>query len=230
MFCSYCFLNNYLLEYKMLKRLSVIAIVLLFFTNSSYSQQGYGSEISGVFAIPTGKDAQIYNVGFGGLAGFYYDVDDKIRLSLVLGFIRLGLSNDELNKKLGTANKGSAKINGSTTAIPVILSFRLITPGPKMRFYGLLEAGVYTYWTKAKGTYFPGDGEVPIDESEFRSEVGLAVGGGVLFPLSEDLNLDFNVRYHFIRDSEYLNLGNTVASTTSQILTIGLGVNWFFPL
>lgn len=214
----------------MLKTLSLIIIVLLCIINTSYSQQGYGSEVSGIFAIPTGKDASIYNVGFGGLAGFYYDVDEKIRLSLVLGFIRLGVSNDELNKKLSSANKGSANIDGSISAIPVVLSFRLITPGPKMRFYGLLEAGIYTYWSKAEGTYFPGDGEVPIDESEFRSEVGLAVGGGVLFPLNDELNLDFNVRYHFVRDSEYLNLGNTVASTTSQILTFGIGVNWFFPL
>jgi len=213
----------------MLKKLSIIIIFLLFFTITSYSQQGYGSEVSGVLAIPTGKDARIYNVGFGGLTGFYYDVDDKIRLSLVLGFIRLGVSNDELNKKLGNANKGSANIDGSTTAIPVILSFRLITPGSKMRFYGLLEAGIYTYWSKAEGTYFPGDGEVPIDKSEFRSEPGFTAGGGVLFPINEELNIDFNVRYTFVQDSEYLDLGGTSVAT-SQMLLLGVGLNWFFPL
>lgn len=213
----------------MLKTLSFIIIVLFCFINTSYSQLGYGSEVSGILAIPTGKDASIYNVGFGGLAGFYYDVDDKIRLSLVIGFIRLGVNNDELNKKLGNANQGRANINGSTTAIPVILSFRLITPGPKMRFYGLLEAGIYTYWSKADGTYFPGDGEIPIDKSEFRSEPGFTAGGGMLFPLNEELNIDFNVRYTFVQDSEYLNLGGTSVAT-SQMLLLGVGVNWFFPL
>lgn len=213
----------------MLKTLSFIIIVLFCFINTAYSQLGYGSEVSGILAIPTGKDASIYNVGFGGLAGFYYDVDDKIRLSLVIGFIRLGVNNDELNKKLSNANQGRANINGSTTAIPVILSFRLITPGPKMRFYGLLEAGIYTYWSKADGTYFPGDGEVPIDKSEFRSEPGFTAGGGMLFPLNEELNIDFNVRYTFVQDSEYLNLGGTSVAT-SQMLLLGVGVNWFFPL
>jgi opacity protein-like surface antigen len=213
----------------MLKSLSFIIIVLFCFINTAYSQLGYGSEVSGILAIPTGKDASIYNVGFGGLAGFYYDVDDKIRLSLVIGFIRLGVNNDELNNKLSNANQGSANINGSTTAIPVILSFRLITPGPKMRFYGLLEAGIYTYWSKAEGTYFPGDGEVPIDKSEFRSEPGFTAGGGMLFPLNEELNIDFNVRYTFVQDSEYLNLGGTSVAT-SQMLLLGVGVNWFFPL
>lgn len=213
----------------MFVKISSVIIVLFCFINTSYSQLGYGSEVSGVLAIPTGKDASIYNVGFGGLAGFYYDVDDKIRLSLVIGFIRLGVNKDELNKKLSNANQGSTNIDGSTTAIPVILSFRLITPGPKMRFYGLLEAGIYTYWSKAEGTYFPGDGEVPIDRSEFRSEPGFTAGGGVLFPLNEELNIDFNVRYTFIQDSEYLNLGG-ISVATSQMLLLGVGVNWFFPL
>jgi len=214
----------------MLKKLSIIIIVLFFSMNTSYSQQGFGSEVSGIFAIPTGKDANLYNIGFGALAGFYYDVEDNIRVALVLGYIRMGLDDTALNKKLSGSNKGSADINGSVNAIPILFSFRLVTPGPGMRFYGLVEAGIYTYWTKAKGTYFPGDGEVPIDESEFRSELGLAVGGGVLFPLNDEFNIDLNVRYHFVRDSEYLNLANDVASATSQILTFGIGVNWFFPL
>ena len=214
----------------MLKKLSIVIIALLCFLNTSYSQQGFGSEVSGIFAIPTGKDANLYNIGFGALAGFYYDVEENIRLALVLGYIRMRLDNTALNKKLAGNNKGSADINGSVNAIPILFSFRLVTPGPRMRFYGLVEAGVYTYWTKANGTYFPGNGEVPIDQSEFRSEVGLAVGGGVLFPLNDELNFDFNVRYHFIQDSEYLNLENTIAATTSQVLMLGLGVNWFFPL
>ena len=208
----------------------LILLTFLLMSGITMSQSGYGTDVTGVFAIPTGKDAKLYNPGFGALAGFYYDVEENVRLALVLGFIRMGLDNDELNKKLAGNNKGSADINGSVNTIPILVSFRLVTPGPKMRFYGLVEAGIYTYWTKAEGTYFPGDGEVPIDESEFRSEVGLAVGGGVLFPLNDELNFDFNIRYHFVRDSEYLNIGNTVASTTSQMLTLGVGVSWFFPL
>ena len=208
----------------------IIIFLILHIYSSSFAQAGYGTDVTGVVAIPTGKDAKLYNIGFGGLAGFYYDVENNVRLALVLCYVGMGLDNTELNKKLAGNNNGSADINGSVNAIPILISFRLVTPGPKMRFYGLVEAGVYTYWTKANGTYFPGDGEVPIELSEFRSEVGLAVGGGVLFPLNEEINFDFSVRYHFIQDSEYLNLENTIAATTSQVLMLGLGVNWFFPL
>ena len=214
----------------MMRKFFISVLFLVLASSSTFGQSGYGSEVSGIFAIPTGKDANLYNIGFGALAGFYYDVEENIRLALVLGYIRMRLDNTALNKKLAGSNRGSADINGSVNTIPILFSFRLVTPGPRMRFYGLVEAGVYTYWTKANGIYFPGDGEVPIDQSEFRSEVGLAVGGGVLFPLNDELNFDLSVRYHFIQDSEYLNLENTIAATTSQVLMLGLGVNWFFPL
>ncbi len=213
-----------------MRKFFISVLFLMLASSSAFGQSGYGTDVTGVFALPIGKDANLYNPGFGALAGFYYDIEENVRLALVLGFIRMGLNNSELNKKLAGDNQGSADINGSVNAIPILVSFRLVTPGPKMRFYGLIEGGIYTYWNKAKGTYFPSDGEVPIDESEFRSEVGLAVGGGVLFPLNDELNFDFNVRYHFVRDSEYLNIGNTVAATTSQMLTLGVGVSWFFPL
>jgi opacity protein-like surface antigen len=213
----------------MLKILSFIILLTLCTINTSFSQQGFGTDVTGILAAPIGKNAQPYDIGFGGLAAFYYDIEDKIRLAITLGFIRLGVNNDELNKSLSDAGQGSVNIDGSMSAIPVLVSFRIITPGPDARFYGLLEAGIYTYWSKAKGTYFPGNEEVPIDKSEFRSEPGFTVGGGLLFPLSENLNADLNVRYTFIRDSEYINLGST-AIETSQLLMFGLGLNWFFPL
>ena len=195
---------------------------------SNFAQQGYGTSISGVVAVPIGKNSDIYNIGFGALAGFYYDLDEKFRIELLFGYITLGLDGEELNKKIQEANAGSSSITGSSNAIPVTISFQLLTPGPGPRFYGLIEAGIYTYWSRAEGTYFPGNGNVPIDRSEFRSEAGFSVGGGVLFPLREELNLEIKVRYTFVQDSEYLNLGNTSLSN-SQVLLFGIGLNWFFP-
>jgi opacity protein-like surface antigen len=196
---------------------------------SIYAQPGYGTSVSGILAVPTGKNSEIYNIGYGALASFYYDVDEKIRIAVVLGYITLGLDGDELNKILEQSDAGSSRITGSSNAIPVIVAFQLITPRSGTRFYGLLEAGIYSYWSRAEGIHFPGDGEVSIDRSEFRSEAGFSIGGGVLFPLSEELNLDVNLRYTFVQDSEYLNLGNTSLSN-SQVLLFGIGLNWFFPL
>jgi len=214
----------------MLKFSSLLTVVLFIASFNLSAQTGYGTDVTAIIGIPTGKNSQVYNIGFGGLASFYYDIEDNVRLALTLGFIRMSVDNEGLNKALTeSGGSGTVDIDGVLRSIPVILSVRLITPGPKIRFYGMLEGGIYTYWSKATGTYFPGNGEVPIDESEFRSEPGFAAGIGILFPLKEDLNFDINVRYTFIQDSEYLNLGNSTISS-SQMLMFGLGVNWFFTL
>jgi hypothetical protein len=95
----------------------------------------------------------------------------------------------------------------------------------------LLEGGLYTYRTSISGSYtITGSTPVQVDESEFRSEPGVAFGGGVLFPLNEELSIDANVRYHWIRDSEYLNYGSGNSIANSRLLSIGVGANWFFPL
>ena len=210
---------------------SILILIILFgFPSLIPAQVGYGTEVNAVVSIPTGKNDQVYNAGFGGLAGFYYDIADNVRLALTLGFISVGVDNDGLNKALAEQGvSGSVSIDGSLNAIPAILSLRFITPGSNTKFYGLLEGGIFTYWSKANGTYFPGDGEVPIDKSEFRSEPGFTVGGGALIPLSEGMNLDINIRYTFVQNSEYLNVGNN-SITASQMLMFGAGLNWFFPL
>ena len=228
-------MNFLLLSNMQFKKITIIKsfLITIFICSgnliSNFAQPGYGTSVSGILAVPTGKNSEIYNIGFGALAGFYYDIDENIRIELILGYITLGLNSDELNKNLEHANAGSSRLSGSSNAIPVIVSFQLITPGPDIRFYGLLEAGIYSYWSRAEGTYFPGDGEVPIDRSDFRSEAGFSVGGGILFLLSEGFNLDANLRYTFIQDSEYLNFGTTSISH-SQLLLFGIGLNWFFPL
>ena len=211
------------------KTFLILIFVTVGYVSAVIAQSGYGADISGITATPAGKNSKIYNTGFGGLVGFYYDANHIIRIALSLGYFSLGLNAIELNNTLKEENNGSANIRGSSNAIPVIVSFRLITSGPNMRFYGLFEAGIYTYWSKAEGTYFSGEGNVPIDQSEFRSEAGFSLGGGVLYPLSERLNLDVNLRYTFIQDSEYLILGNTSISQ-SQVLLFGIGLNLFFPL
>jgi hypothetical protein len=50
--------------------------------------------------------------------------------------------------------------------------------------------------------------------------------------LNEELSIDANLRYHWINDSEYSDVQTTDGTTlgSSKLFTIGVGVNWFFPL
>lgn len=208
-----------------MSKLISIIVLIISFQMISLAQSGYGTELTGNFVLPIGKNAEYYNVGFGGLVGFYYDITDNLRMALVLGYLRSGINESKVNKYY--ANDGQdADIKGGVGAIPALLSLRLISPGPGMRFYGMLEGGIYTYRTNFSGTYGSG---APLDESEFRSEPGFVFGGGLLFPFNKEISLDVNIRYHWIQDSEYINYtGSSIAN--SRLLTLGVGVNWFFAL
>ncbi|MBT8379028.1 MAG: outer membrane beta-barrel protein [Ignavibacteria bacterium] len=214
-----------------MKNLILIFTLSALISSLSFSQTGYGTEVTGNFVLPIGKNAEDYSVGFGGLVGFYYDITENFRLALVLGYLHVPINESKINGDFTSGGQqGTINVSGGVGAIPAIFSLRLVSPGPKMRFYGLLEGGLYTYSTSISGSYTLGGSTIQVDESEFRSEPGFAFGGGVLFPLNEELSVDANVRYHWVRDSEYINYGSGSSIDNSRLLSIGVGVNWFFPL
>lgn len=215
----------------MVKSVYLVVMMLMFISSVSFTQTGYGTEVTGNYVLPIGKGAEDYNAGPGVLVGFYYDLTDNLRLALVLGYLSLGINEDRINGDFSSGGQaGNLTISGGIAAIPAIFSLRLLSPGRQVRFYGLLEGGLYTYSTSISGTYTLGSQTIPVDESEFRSEPGFVFGGGLLFPLNEELSLDLNVRYHWVRDSEYLNYGSGSSIANSRLISLGLGVNWYFPL
>ena len=204
--------------------------MIVCFLQVVYPQQKYGSELLLNIAVPAGSQAKYYNTGLGVTGGFYYDIENNIRLGLSLGYIRIGANSEEIrNYYKSLVSEGDLSMTGSIRALPVNITFRLISPDGKLRFYGLLEGGLFTYWIKASGNYINNGGNVTIDKSEFRSEPGFALGVGTLFKLEETLSLDFNVKFQFVQDSEYINIGNSTIST-SRLLIIGAGLNWNFDV
>jgi len=225
-----------------MKKLFLLSLVLLLISDLSYSQKAYGSELSATVAIPTGPSSEYYNTGYGAIGGFYYDMESNWRLGLTLGFIRFGVNSTEVNNYFQTLNQpGNIDIDGSVSTIPILFSGKYIFPSSSStKFYGILEAGLYVYWTKAKGNIIysgTAPGEVPIDQSEFSSEVGFDLGFGVLFPVSDEISIDASVRYHVVRNSgtikvKYDNQGNYDEETvgTSHFVNIAVGANWNFDL
>jgi opacity protein-like surface antigen len=219
--------------------------VSLLFSSLTFSQSSYGSDLSATVAFPTGVNAEYFKTGYGAIGGFYYEMESNWRIGLTLGFIYSGINGDEVNNYFQTLDQqqGSVDLSGSVSTIPILLSFKYMLPGSSPRFYGIVEAGLYLYSTKANGTitYSGNNGSAPIDESEFSSEPGFALGLGALFPVSKEISIDVNARYHFVRNSgtikvkyNYDNQGNyypteeTVGS--SHFINIGVGANWNFDL
>jgi len=229
-----------------MKNLFKILFVSLLYSILTFSQSSYGSDLSATVAFPTGVNAEYFKTGYGAIGGFYYEMESNWRIGLTLGYIYSGINGDEVNNYFQTLDQqqGSVDLSGSVSTIPILLSFKYMLPGgSSLRFYGIIEAGLYLYSTKANGTitYSGNAGTAPIDQSEFSSEPGFDLGFGALFPVSKEISLDINTRYHFVRNSgtikvkyDYDNQGNyfpteeTVGS--SHFINVGVGANWNFDL
>lgn len=228
-----------------MKTIISILFTVLLFSTLNFGQSSYGSDLSATVAFPTGVNSEYFNTGFGAIGGFYYQMESNWRIGLTLGFIYSGINSDELNNYLQSLDQqqGTVDINGNVSTIPILLSFKYMLPNASPKIYGIIEAGLYVYWTKANGTItYPGTvGSSPIDESEFSSEPGFALGLGALFPMSKEISIDVNARYHFVRNSgtikvryNYDNQGNPYPSEetvgSSHFINIGVGANWNFDL
>jgi hypothetical protein len=126
-----------------MKKYILVTICLLVLNITSFAQNGYGTELTGNLVIPIGKNAEYFNIGFGGLVGFYYDVADNFRMALVLGYLRSSINESKVNEIYASGGQ-EANITGGVGVIPALISIRFISPGPGMRLYGLLEGGLYT--------------------------------------------------------------------------------------
>jgi len=228
-----------------MKNIIIILFVSLLFSTSAFSQNSYGSDLSATVAFPTGVNAEYFNTGYGAIGGFYYEMDSNWRIGLTLGFIYSGINGEEVNNYFQTLDQqqGTVELTGNVSTIPILLSFKYMLPGSSPRFYGIIEAGLYLYSTNLNGTitYSGNAGTAPIDQSEFSSEPGFALGLGALFPVSKEISIDVNARYHFVRNSEtikvkydYDNQGNYYASEetvgSNHFINVGLGANWYFEL
>jgi len=227
-----------------MKNIIIILFVALLCSTLTFSQNSYGSDLSATVAFPTGVNAEYFKTGYGAIGGFYYEMESNWRIGLTLGFIYSGINGDEVNNYFQTLDQqqGSVALTGNVSTIPILLSFKYMLPGTSPRFYAIIEAGLYLYSTNANGTitYSGNAGSAPIDQSEFSSEPGFALGLGALFPVSKEISIDVNARYHFVRnsgtikiryydDNGYLYPVNESVGS-SHFINIGVGANWNFDL
>jgi hypothetical protein len=196
--------------------------------------QGYGSTYQVDVAFPLGVFSESFKTGYGGHVEFYMESESYLRLSLLLGYTRWGVDNEEVNQKYkAEGGIGSLQLEGSTQAFPILVGAKLLSPEGGVRFYGLVEVGVYLYSGKVTGQKVDENG-TPIQniyEDRSKSVAGANLGAGVLFPLSSELSLDLGGRYHFVKRDAYYNYdiyGNAYEVSSDHYMTIALGITYRF--
>jgi hypothetical protein len=214
----------------------LLAVVLFFGAAAPSFAQGqgeYGTDFNGGIMIPTGKYAKYFKPGFIVQGGAYTGLSKAVRFGFGIGYFRSNVDGETYSEDLSSNYSGDYTVDGSLKGLPLLLTLRLVTPGPGMRFYGLLDAGIYCYWVKLEGTATGTSSPAPLPfEEQFFAEPGVVFGFGGLLPVGANVSLDLSVRYNLVKDANYAETydDNEFAMNTSQFLGIQIGVNYSFPL
>ncbi len=89
-----------------------------------------------------------------------------------------------------------------------------------MRLYGLVEGRSLYLSFKHNWIYTVEHTADPVHQLMNQNtdlKPDLQLGGGVLFPLNEELSLDANLRYHWINDSEYSMYEQLMAQISAKV-------------
>jgi hypothetical protein len=205
--------------------LSVLAASLCF------GQGSYGSSFQGDIAIPLGSFSKSFKTGYGGHVDFYMQQESYLRLSLFLGFTRWNIDNEGVNAQYASmGGKGTYQLDGGISTFPILVGVKLLSPEGGIRFYGLVEVGVYLYSGKLTGEKVENGIVTQTIYEEFSKSVpGANLGVGFLFPVNKELSLDLGGRYHFVKTNTYYTYdiyGNPSAVATNKYFSIALGVTY----
>jgi len=200
---------------------------------SCFAQGGYGTTVAGDIAVPVGSFSQSAKTGYGAHVDFYWESTSNLRVSLFLGYTRWGVDNDKVNQQNASmGGTGTYQLDGRVSAFPILLGVKFLAPGEGLRFYGLLEGGLYLYSAKVTGQKFEnGIATQNINQESSKSVPGANLGLGLLIPLSKDLSLDLGGRYHLVKTDTYYVYdiyGNPYEVKTDKYYSIFLGVNWAY--
>lgn len=194
-----CELCDYLMKNNIVIVLSLLFIIPIsgIFT-PSYANDGL--IIDGTVSIATEPSKGFGNgLGFG--VGFGMDVTNKT--SIRSG--RLIARGDIHYYKWDTSVFG---VDVTLTRMPVFLGARYYVPvkaGSLMALYA--EGGLELSFDKSEAAACAG--ALCVKESASETNIGIAPGAGVEFPLGQNLSLGANIRLHMISDS-YLSIGASI--------------------
>jgi opacity protein-like surface antigen len=214
----------------------LLAVFLLLAASGPASAQGqgeYGTEFNGGIMVPAGKYAKYFKPGFILQGGAFTGLSKAVRFGFGIGYMRSNVDGEKYSEDISSNYSGDYTVDGSLKGLPILLTLRLVTPGEGMRFYGLLDAGVYCYWVKLEGTATGTSSPAPLPfEEQFFAEPGVALGFGGLLPVGKNVALDLSVRYNIVKDANYAETydDNEFAMNTSSFLGFQIGVNYSFPL
>jgi hypothetical protein len=202
-------------------------------TGISFAQDGYGTTFAGEIAFPAGVFGESFKTGYGAHVDFYMESGSNLRLSAILGFTHWGVDEAQINERyVAGGGKGTLQLEGRMNVFPLLVGVKLLSPPGGVRFYGLLEVGVFFFSGKVTGEKL--DSGVVIQniyEQQSKSVAGANLGVGFLLPIGKGVALDIAGRYHLVKRNTYYNYdyaGNATEVNTDKYFSLSVGVTYSF--
>ncbi|MBN2572126.1 MAG: outer membrane beta-barrel protein [Ignavibacteriales bacterium] len=158
-----------------MKKILVILFVLMF-AGFTFGQGKMAIGIQGNLAIPMGDFGDAYDMGFGGLLSFYYNVNPNIGIGLNTGYQTWSATNYD---------------NYTSSSIPVLAAFKYSFG--KGSFLPYLALGVGGYYSMVSYEYTILGVTYSGDDSEFN--FGVNGGLGFVYQTSPSLGIDVGVKF-----------------------------------
>jgi len=164
-----------------MKRIFSVLIVLFLFVGLINAQNKMALGFSGGAAIPTGDFADGFDLGWGGNALFVYHLSPNADFTASAGYITWS---------------GKDSIDATYSSIPVLLGIKYLFGKGKVHGYGIGELGVH-FTTLDLPEVDLGEGET-FGGKQSNAYFGWAIGAGLLYNISDKVDLDFSAKYNMI--------------------------------
>lgn len=173
----------------MKKFIPFIVLLIFAFSTTSYSQSGkmaIGANLT--IDFPMGDFGDVANTGFGGMGYFYYGLNNNIDLTGSIGYITFGSDNDNLD----------------FSDVPFLVGARYYFKRAEFTPYASGELGLHftSFEYEAPSFFGFGGGTQSTSDTEF----GASIGGGFLYMLNKNLDLDVNAKFHLVSDANQFTI------------------------
>ena len=192
-----------------MKKVLFITACIAVLVVSSVTVSSAGEAIRGLNAgisMPSGDGSEYWNTGFAVGANVFFKASSSMLIGGRIAMNRWTPNEDELLSDAGVSGSG-VDISGSATIIEFVPAIRFCpSPDADTKFFG--HAGLGLFSMSMESTISSMGREITVATSE--SNLGMSLGGGVVFGSGEGMKFEICPLYHIVftevESTKYISL------------------------
>lgn len=182
-----------------MKKALIVLVALLCLAGITNAQGKFGVSVQGALSLPMGDFGDACKTGFGGLGTFTYTLNKNLDIVATAGYLTYDYKN----------------ISGATfSTIPILGGVRYYFAAKNFKPYVTGELGVYSSKAKMKTVIWG----VTFESESTSTDFGFTAGGGFLYQMGKNLDLDVTATFNSISTS----------GSSSSFINVLAGVHFAF--